>query len=322
MSTWPRLYGAVVLALSSFTAQPADYPQRPIRLIVPYAAGGTSDILARIVGQKLTESWQQQVVVDNRGGANGNIGSDLVAKADPDGYTLLLGTSGSNAVNPSLYTRMPYDAKRDLALIAMIASTPNILVANPKFPANSLREFIEIAKAKPAKLTYGSSGTGSVLHLSGELLKTMTGIDIVHVPYKGTGPSLVDLFGGQIDVVFSNLPAIVPMVKGGKLKGLGVTTAQRAGALPDVPTMIEGGVAGYDVSSWFGVLAPAKTPRATVSKLNAEIARIIEQPQTRTRLVELGADPQLMAPAEANRFFHDEIDKWAKVVKASGAKAD
>ena len=322
MWNWLRAFCACASALSACPAAAADYPQRPIRLIVPYAAGGTSDILARIVGQKLTESWQQQVVVDNRGGANGNIGSDLVAKAEPDGYTLLLGTSGSNAVNPSLYTRMPYDAKRDLALIAMVASTANILVANPKFPGNTIREFVELAKARPGKLTYGSSGTGSVLHLSGELLKTMTGIDIVHIPYKGTGPSLVDLFGGQIDVVFSNLPAIVPMVKGGKLKGLGVTTAQRAGALPEVPTMIEGGIPGYDVSSWFGVLAPARTPRQVVDKVNAEIARILEPPQPKARLIELGADPQRMASAEANRFFHAEIDKWAKVVKASGAKAE
>jgi len=322
MSYQLRLLGACVMGLVHSWAAAADYPQRPIRLIVPYAAGGTSDILARIVGQKLTESWQQQVVIDNRGGANGNIGSDIVAKAEPDGYTLLLGTSGSNAVNPSLYARMPYDAKRDLALIAMVASTANILVANPKFPAGTIREFVDMARSRPGKLTYGSSGTGSVLHLSGELLKTMTGIDIVHVPYKGTGPSLIDLFGGQIDVVFSNLPAIVPLVKGGKLKGLGVTTAQRAGALPEVPTMIESGVPGYDVSSWFGVLAPAKTARPVVDRLNAEIARILENSQTKTRLTELGADPQFMAPAQANRYFHDEIDKWAKVVKASGAKAE
>jgi len=322
MSTHLRAFSICVLALLVQIAAAADYPHRPIRLIVPYAAGGTSDILARIVGQKLTEVWQQQVVIDNRAGANGNIGSDIVAKADPDGYTLLLGTSGSNAVNPSLYSKMPYDAKRDLALISMVASTANILVANPKFPANSIKEFIDLAKTRPGKLTYGSSGTGSVLHLSGELLKTITGIDITHIPYKGTGPSLVDVIAGQIDVVFSNLPAIVPMVKGGKLKGLAVTTAQRAGALPEVPTMIEGGVPAYDVSSWFGILVPAKTSGPLADKINAEVTRIIGNPQTKARLVELGAEPVFKTAPEANRYFHQEIDNWAKVVKASGAKAE
>lgn len=316
------VFGLCVFALLVYAAGAVDYPNRPIRMVVPYAAGGTADVLARIMGQKFTDGWQQQVVVDNRGGANGNIGSDIVAKADPDGHTMLLGTSGSNAVNPSLYSRMPYNAKRDLTLIAMVASTANILVANPKFPASSMKEFIELAKAKPGKLTYGSSGTGSVLHLSGELLKTITGIDIVHVPYKGTGPSLVDLFGGQIDVVFANLPSIVPMVKGGKLKGIAVTTAQRAAALPDVPTMIEGGVPDYDVSSWFGIFVPAKTPKPITNMINSEVVRVLKTPATRARLIELGADPMFKAPEEANRYFHDEIDKWAKVVKVSGAKAD
>ena len=304
-------------------AEAADnFPSRPIRVVVPYAAGGTADILARIVGQRISEAWGTQVVVDNRGGANGNIGSDIVAKSDPDGYTMLLGTSGSNAVNPSLYSNMPYDAKRDITYIAPVAATANILVSTPKFAATTLRQFIEVAKATPGKLTYGSSGTGSVLHLSGELLKTLTGIDIVHVPYKGTGPSLVDLFGGQIDVVFANLPAIVPTVKAGKLRGLAVTTAQRATALPDIPTMIEGGVSGYDVSSWFGIFVRAGTPTALVNKINSEVVRIIRLPDVNSRLVELGAEPIVMTASEANRYFRSEIDKWAKVVTASGAKAD
>jgi tripartite-type tricarboxylate transporter receptor subunit TctC len=313
---------ACILALFVDASTAAGYPDRPIRMAVPYAAGGTSDILARIVGQKLYEAWSQQVVVDNRGGANGNIGSDIVAKSDPDDYTMLLGTSGSNAVNPSLYSNMPYDAKRDLAFVAPVASTANMLVSNPKFPATTLKQFIDMAKASPGKLTYGSSGTGSVLHLSGELLKTLTGIDIVHVPYKGTGPSLVDLFGGQIDVVFANLPAVVPTVKAGKLRGLAVTTAARAESLPDVPTMIEGGVAGYDVSSWFGIFVQARTPASIANKINSEVRRIIQSPETKPRLLELGAEPIVKTATEANRYFISEIDKWAKVVKASGAKAD
>lgn len=252
-------------------ASAAEYPARPIRMIVPYAPGGASDLFARMVAEKLTVAWSQQVVVDNRSGAGGNIGSDLVAKANPDGYTMLLGTSGSNAVNPSLYTRMPYDAKRDLALVAPVASTPNIIVVRSAHPAKSLRDLIRMAKANPGKVTYGSSGIGSVLHLSGELLKTMTGIDIVHVPYKGTGPSLVDLLGGQIDMVFSNLPPVVPYVQDGRMRGIAVTTAKRVGPLPNVPTMIESGVPGYDVASWFGVMMPAKTPAAIKEKVNREV---------------------------------------------------
>jgi len=304
------------------TAPSADYPVRPIRLVVPYATGGTADILARIVGQKLADAWHQQVVVDNRGGAGGNIGSDIVAKAGADGYTLLLGTSGSNAVNPSLYPRMPYDAKRDLALVAMVASTANILVANPRFQANSIRELVALAKSRPGKITYGSSGVGSVLHLSGELLKTASGIDIVHIAYKGTGPSLVDLMGGQIDTVFANLPSVVPFVKSGKLKGLAVTTAQRASALPDVPTMIEGGVPNYDVASWFGIMVPAKTSAAITTRLNSEVQAILKDRDIEERLLGLGADPIFKSVDEAKRYFHEELEKWAKVVKASGTKAE
>lgn len=322
MTSLLRSLGSCLFLLLAQASAIAQYPERTIRLIVPYAAGGTADILARIVGQKLSEAWKRQVVVENRGGANGNIGSDIVAKSEADGYTLLLGTSGSNAVNPSLYAQLPYDAKRDLALITPVAVTANILVANPQFAASSLQEFIKLARASPGKINYGSSGTGSVLHLSGEMLKTMAGISIVHVPYKGTGPSLIDLMGGQIDTVFANLPAIVPQVKSGKLKAIAVTTAQRAAALPDVPTISESGVPGYDLSSWFGILAPAKTPDAVADRLNVEVTRIFADPQTRARLAELGAEPAARNTAEAKKFFHDEIDKWATVVKASGAKAD
>ena len=303
-------------------ASASEYPARPIRLVVPYSPGGTSDVLARIVGQKLSDAWRQQVVVDNRAGANGNIGSDIVAKASADGYTILLGTSGSNAVNPTLYTRMPYDAKRDLALVVMVASTANILVAHPQFAANTIKDFIELARSKPGKVTYGSSGVGSVLHLSGELLQTLAGIKIVHVPYKGTGPSITDVMGRQIDTIFANLPAVVPLVQSGKLKGIAVTTAERASALPNVPTMAEGGVRNYDVASWFGLFVPAKTSTAIASRLNGEVQRILKQPGTQEQLVGLGAEPMFKSVNEAKQYFHDEIEKWAKVVKASGAKAN
>ena len=320
MNTLLRTLACGVLASSALTAGAAEYPSRPVRLVVPYATGGTTDILARIIGPRMTQAWRQQIVVDNRGGANGNIGSDIVAKATPDGYTILLGTSGSNAVNPSVYARMPYDAKRDLALIAMVASTANILVANPRFSGNTIQDVLAMAKERPGKVTYGSAGVGSVLHLSGELLKTITRVNMTHVPYKGTGPSLVDLMGGQIDVVFANLPAVVPMVQTGRLKGIAVTTAKRAAALPQIPTMMEGGVRGYDVSSWFAVFVPTRTPAPIVNKINAEVVKILKKPDTQARLVELGAEPMFMTPAEGNRFFHDEIEKWAKVVKAAGVK--
>jgi tripartite-type tricarboxylate transporter receptor subunit TctC len=315
-----RILACGAFALSALIAGAAEYPGRPIRFVVPYAPGGTTDILARIIGPKMTQAWRQQIVVDNRGGANGNIGSDIVAKATPDGYTILLGTSGSNAVNPSVYARMPYDATRDLAMIAMVASTANILVANPRFSGNTIQDVLAMAKKNPGKITYGSAGVGSVLHLSGELLKTMTGVNMTHVPYKGTGPSLVDLMGGQIDVVFANLPAVVPMVQTGRLKGIAVTTARRAAALPQIPTMVEGGVRGYDVASWFAVFVPARTPKPIVNKINSEVVKILKTPDTQARLVELGAEPMFMTPEEGNRYFHDEIGKWAKVVKAAGVK--
>lgn len=313
-----------VLAVATLpgAAWAAEYPARPIRMVVPYAPGGASDFFARIMAERFTAAWGQQVIVDNRAGAGGNIGSDIVAKANPDGYTMLLGTSGSNAVNPSLYAKLPYDAKRDLALIAMVASTANILVVRAQHPAKSVQDIIRMAKTNPGKVTYGSSGVGSVLHLSGELLNTVIGIKMVHVPYKGTGPSMIDLLAGSIDTVFSNLPPAVPFVQEGRMRGLAITTAKRSPVLPNVPTMIEAGVPNYDVASWFGVMVPAKTPAAIVEKVNREVQRILKTPKTQEQLKSQGADPMFKSAREANAFFHEEIAKWAKVIKASGAKAD
>jgi tripartite-type tricarboxylate transporter receptor subunit TctC len=319
------LFGVVAVLMSAALPSAgwaAEYPARPIRMVVPYSPGGASDFFARIMAERFSAAWGQQVVVDNRAGAGGNIGSDIVAKANPDGYTMLLGTSGSNAVNPSLYTKMPYDAKRDLALIAMVASTANILVVRTAHPAKSVQDIIRMAKSNPGKVTYGSSGVGSVLHLSGELLNTVVGIKMVHVPYKGTGPSMIDLLAGQIDTVFSNLPPAVPFVQEGRMRGLAITTAKRAPALPNVPTMVEAGVPNYDVASWFGVMVPAKTPSAIVEKINREVQRILKTPKTQDQLKAQGADPMFKSAREANAFFHEEIAKWAKVVKASGAKAE
>ena len=318
-------WGVVTVLLAAMltgAAGAAEYPARPIRMVVPYAPGGASDFFARILAERFTAAWGQQVIVDNRAGAGGNIGSDIVAKANPDGYTMLLGTSGSNAVNPSLYAKLPYDAKRDLALIAMVASTANILVVRAQHPAKSVQDIIRMAKANPGKVTYGSSGVGSVLHLSGELLNTVVGIKMGHVPYKGTGPSMIDLLAGSIDTVFSNLPPAVPFVNEGRMRGLAITTAARSPVLPNVPTMIESGVPNYDVASWFGVMVPAKTPAAIVERINREVQRILKTPKTQEQLKSQGADPMFKPAREANAFFHEEIAKWAKVIKASGAKAD
>lgn len=312
-----------VLVLAGFSqAAAGEYPERAIRIVVPYPAGGTADILARIVADRLTTTWSQQVIVEPRPGAGGNIGSDIVAKSTRDGYTLLLGTSGSNAVNPSLYTKMPYDARRDLTFVAPVASTANILVVGPKSPANSVKDLLQLARSQPRKLTFGSSGNGSVLHLSGELLKTLTGVDMVHVPYKGTPPALVDVMSGRVDMMIANAPSVVSQIKGGALRGLAVTTAQRLDVLPELPTMIEAGVAGFDVASWFGVFAPRGTPKDVLDKLNAEVRKMLGNPDTKAKLGAQGAQPMPMTADEADRFFLDEISKWAKVVKASGAKVD
>jgi tripartite-type tricarboxylate transporter receptor subunit TctC len=320
-----RRFAIAVLALLPFVAlqsEAQEYPSKPVRLVVPYATGGTTDVLARLLSPRLSEAWGQSVVVENRAGANGNVGSDLVAKAPADGYTLLVGTSGSNAVNPSLYKHMPYDARRDLIYIAPIASTANVLLVNAASPHKSLKDLLDAARKSPGKISYGSSGVGSVLHLCGVLVAQKTGVELLHIAYKGTGPSLTDLLGGQIDSVFSNLPAVVPQIQSGKMRALAVTSAERDASVPNVPTMIEAGIPGYALTSWFGIFAPAGTPRAVVLKVNAEVSRLIQLPEVRERLLGLGAVPTPKGADEANQFFHDELARWAQVVKASGATAE
>jgi tripartite-type tricarboxylate transporter receptor subunit TctC len=314
---------SAALALAAFAgAQAPAYPTKPVRLVVPFPAGGATDILARAVAQKLGETWGQTFVVDNRPGAGGNIGSELVAKAAPDGYTLEMGTVGTHAINASLYAKMPYDHVKDFAPIILVAGVPNVLVVNPAVPVNSVQELIAYAKANPGKLNFASSGSGTSIHLSGELFKVMAGVQMTHVPYKGSAPALADLLGGQVQLMFDNLPPSLPQIKGGKLRALAVTSASRAPALPDTPTIAESGLPGFEASSWFGLLAPAGTPPAIIAKLNTEIATWLASPEAREKLLALGATAAGGTPEDFARHIQQETAKWAKVAKDSGAKVD
>ncbi|MEP7330414.1 MAG: tripartite tricarboxylate transporter substrate binding protein [Betaproteobacteria bacterium] len=306
---------------SALLAQ-TSYPSKPIRLVVPFPAGGTTDILARAAAQKLTVSTGQPVVVDNRPGAGGNIGAELVAKAAPDGYTLLMGTVGTHAINPSLYARMPYDHQRDFAPVILVAGVPNVLVINPAVPANSVQELIAYGKANPGKLNFASSGSGTSIHLAGELFKTMSGVQMTHIPYKGSSPAIADLLRGQVQIMFDNLPSALPQIKAGKLKALAVTSAQRAPALPDVPTIAEAGLPGFEATSWFGILAPAGTPKDVIAKLNTEVAKWLATPEARDKLAAQGANAAGTSPEDFARHIAAETIKWQKVVKESGAKVD
>ena len=313
---------ATVLATAAAAAAAADYPSRPIRLIVPFSAGGTSDFLARTIAERLGGRLGQTVVVDNKPGAGGNIGSAAVAQAEPDGYTLLLGTVGTHAINSSLYKKMPFDAVKDFAPVTLVAAVPNMLVVHPSLPVKSVAELVELAKAKPGKLNFASSGNGSSIHLSGELFKTLAGVDMTHVPYKGSGPAVADLLGGQVNMMFDNMPSSLPHVKAGKVRALAVTSAKRSPAMPDLSTMAEAGIKGYDASAWFGILAPAGTPPAVVDRLNAEIVKVLHLPEVADRLSQQGAVPTTSTPQEFAAYIRAETAKWAKVVKASGAQMD
>jgi tripartite-type tricarboxylate transporter receptor subunit TctC len=313
---------SMAISVMGMQAHAQAYPSQPIKIIVPFTAGGTTDILARTIGQKLSEAWRQPVIVENRPGAGGNIGADVVAKAKPDGYTILMGTIGTQSINSSLYAKMPYDAAKDFAPVTLVAMVPNVLVVNPAVNAKTVRELVALAKAKPGELNFASSSTGGSPHLSGEMFKQMTGADIVHVPYKGSAPAITDLLGGQVSLMFDNLPSALPQVKAGKLRALAVTSARRSQAAPDIPTLAESGVPGYEVDSWFGILAPAGTPKEIVNQLNAEVVRILKIPQVRERLLEQGAEPVGDTPEHFAEHIRKETVKWARVVKASGAKAD
>lgn len=311
---------ATLLAALSVSATAQTYPSKPIRIIVAYTPAGTTDILARAVGQKMTESWGQTVIVDNRPGANGNIGTELAANATPDGYTLLMGTAATHGINNTLYPALKWDAVRDFAPVSLTARVPNVLVVNNSLPVKSVKELIAWGKSNTGKLNHGSPGLGSTGHLSAELFKTAAALHMTHVPYKGSAPTLADLVAGQIQVVIDNLPPYLPHVQSGKIRGLAVTTAKRSSAAPNLPTMQEAGVAGYEAGSWFGMLAPAKVPRDIVIKLSAENDRILKLPDVKERLSSQGAEPAGGKPEDFAAFIRSEQAKWRKVITQAGIK--
>jgi len=314
---------ALIVALAGSTgiaAAAAAYPARPIRIVVASAPGSGPDIVTRLIGRKLAETWQQQIIADNRTGAGGNVGAEIVAHAVPDGYTLLMATA-SQPIGAALYAKLNYDLTRDFVPVSLIASTPFVLVVNPAVPANSVAELIALAKAKPGLLRYGSGGSGTPPHLCAEILKSSAGLDIVHVPYKGVTPALTDLLGGQVQLVFAVVPAALPLMQTNKLRALGVTSAKRTSLAPELPTIAES-LPGFEVIGWYGVLAPTGTPADVVARLNAAVIAALKNPELRERFVTLGADPLGTTPQVFSHFIRTELVKWGKAVKDSGARVE
>ena len=308
-------------------ASQSAWPARPVKIVVPFAPGGTTDLLARAMATELSKVFPQPFVVDNKGGAGGNLGADIVAKSPADGYTLLMGTVGTHGINQSLYSKMPYNPQKDFAPITLVAGVPNVMIMNTEaaktLGINNVMDFIKYAKAHPGKFNMASSGNGTSIHLAGELFKARTGVFMTHIPYTGSGPALLGMLSGNVDVMFDNLPSALPQIKSGKLKGFAVTSAQRSAAIPELPTVEEAGqLKGFDASSWFGLLAPAGTPPDIVNRIQQEVAKALASPAVKEKLLGQGAIPSGNTPAEFAKFIDDETKKWAPVVKASGAKVD
>ncbi len=316
-----RLAAGWLLALATGMAA-AAFPEKAVTLVVPYPAGGAADLMARSLAQNLGTALGQQVVVDNRGGAGGGLAAEMVANAPADGYTLLFGTMGTQAINPSLYRKLPYDPVKDFAPIALTHITPRVLVVGTHVRAKSVAELIALAKRKPGELTYGSAGNGSSSHLSGALFESLAGVKLLHVPYKGSAPLLNDMLAGRIDITFDSYAVYEPHIKAGKVRPLGVTSKERMQTLPALPTIAESGLAGFEVANWLGVLAPAGTPKATIDALNQALGKAMADPAMRRQLASLGIEPTISTPDEFAALIHSEIPKWAAIVKASGASID
>jgi tripartite-type tricarboxylate transporter receptor subunit TctC len=318
---------AILLSTTSAAWAQSAWPSKPVKIVVPFAAGGTTDILARAIAPDLSKAFGQQFVIENKGGAGGNLGAEIVSKSAGDGYTLLMGTVGTHGINRALYAKLPYDPFKDFTPITLVAGVPNVMVINAEKAVankiNTVNDFIKYAKANPGKLNMASSGNGTSIHLAGELFKSQTGTFMAHIPYRGSAPALLDLSGGTMDVMFDNLPSAIPLIKGGKLKALAVTSSQRSAAMPELPTVEEAaGLKGFEASSWFGLLAPAGTPADVVSRIQQEVAKSLASPAMKERLATLGAIPSGNTPAQFAEHIDREHKKWADVVKASGAKVD
>jgi len=318
-----RAAGLAVLATLALAgpAAAASYPDKPVRVVVGFSAGGTTDVAARIIAKELGEDLGQSFVVENKPGAGSNIGAELVARAKPDGYTLYM-VAVTSTINQTLYRKLSFDIVKDFSPIALVIKVPNILVVNPSLPVKSVPELVAYLKAHPNKVSFASSGSGTSIHMAGELFKLRSGADIVHIPYKGSAPALTDLIGNQVQMMFDNMPSAWPHVQAGKLRALAVTTAERSATAPELPTMVESGFDKFDVSSWFGLIAPAGTPRDVIDRLNASVQKALSKPEVQQRFKDLGAVTAKTTPAEFGAFIQSEVDTWATVVKASGAKVE
>jgi len=316
------LFCAAIGSASAQTSATGAYPLRAIRMIVPFPPGGPNDILGRVLAQRLSESLGQQVVVDNRGGAGGIIGTDLAAKAAPDGYTILLAGTAALSINPSLRAKLPYDPVRDFAPISLIATAPSVLLIHPSLPVKNVKELIALAKARPGQLNYASAGIGTPPHLAGEMFKNMAKVNMVHVPYKGGGPALTDLVAGHVQLYFSGISSALSLIREGKLKAIAVTSSGRTAVMPDMPTIAESGLPGYEVGNWYAVLAPAATAKDIVGKLNVAIVKALKAPDVSKRVQDLGADPVGSTPEQMSAYMHNEIAKWAKVIRSAGIKPE
>ncbi|HYH43206.1 MAG TPA: tripartite tricarboxylate transporter substrate binding protein [Burkholderiales bacterium] len=320
---FPRYCLASLLFVFPVAAAAAEaYPTKPVRFVITFPPGGPTDVVVRLIGQRLTDQWGHPMIVDNRGGAGGIVGTEIVARAEPDGYSFLVGTAGGMTINPALRSKLPYDPFRDFAPVGMLVNNPQILVANPGVAAKNVKELVALAKAKPGQLNFASAGTGTATHLGLELLKLTTGMDAVHVPYKGGAPATADLIGGQVQLLWVSIPSVLPHVKGGRLRALAVSTAKRSASAPDVPTVAESGYPGFEYSNWNALFAPAKTSPAIVRKVNAAVVKALSEPDIAQRLTMQGADPAPGTPEELARYMRTDHERWKKVIRAANIKPD